>query len=373
MPFSEVLYQIEAQSRLQRGLRAGRLPHALLFTGPDGVGKGMLARRLASVLLCAEPQEISAPSGVPAGGAAWIDACGGCEDCVLDAAGTHPDFHFIERTLNRFHPNPKVQQRKAIKLSVDVIRYFVIERVGLRPGRGRAKVFIVDEADRMSDGAQNALLKTLEEPPSQSYLILLALSADRLLPTTRSRCHHVALRRLPSEFVVEQLSALDDVTREDARFLAELSQGSLGLARRCLNAGLHLHLSDLLEALQAAPDDPLQCGRTLAETAKQLTGGLKGDSDDSDATDAARQGQAVVLAAVATVLRDVQRIAVGLKAMAFGDATAVAALARRTTPGALGGAIRAMGTAEYQIGRNANTSLIFDAAGVAIGRGLGAG
>lgn len=298
----------------------------------------------------------------------WLDACGHCDDCSLLAAGNHPDFHRITRTLNKLHPSRDVQKRKAVELSIDVIRHFLIAKVGLRPSRGRAKVFVIPDAHRLSNAAQNAMLKTLEEPPDHSYLILLALSADTLLATTRSRCQHVAFRALPCGFVVEHLLGRCAVSAEAARFLAELSQGSLGMAARSAELGLHDHLPAVIGALQRAPDAPLDCGKTLLDIAKELTATLKEADDDREDTNAARQAQTIVLAMASTVLRDVQRVVVDQAPAALPKEPALAAIAGSTRPDAIGRAIRALGNAEYQIHRNANTALVFDTVGTELAR-----
>ncbi|MBN2562430.1 MAG: hypothetical protein JXQ75_16010 [Phycisphaerae bacterium] len=441
MLFADVLHQRAAQDRLQRAIRTGRVPHAYLFAGPEGVGKEMLATRLAAVLLCASPREVRAPEDLlvetskrrdvetskrgnvetskrrnaetsrrrnveTAGGcdgegqdcedqpssiadvhsstrdsqfatrdsdSTWLDACGRCDDCVLFAAGNHPDFHRIHRTLNKFHPDSNVQKRKALQLSVDVIRHFLIDKVGLHPARGRAKVFIIAEADRLSGGAQNAMLKTLEEPPGHSYLILLATSADALLATTRSRCQHVAFRALPAQFITRQLTEHHGAPAKTAQFLAELSQGSLGMAIRLAELDFHDKLPVILKALQTGPDDPLKCGKTLLDSAKAMASGLREEAGDGEDTHAARRAQAIILATVAMIMRDVLRLAVGHTPAALPTDPAVAALARTTTPDAIGRTIRAVSAAEYQIDRSANTSLVFDAVGIELARGLAGG
>jgi DNA polymerase III subunit delta' len=366
MPLSDVLHQDFAQQRVQRALRAGRVPHAYLFTGPDGIGKEMLATRLAAMLLCERPAEVPAPTEE-----AWLDACGQCEDCTLMASNNHPDFHRIYRTLNRLHPDRDVQKRKATVLGVDVIRHFLIERVGLHPGRGRAKVFLIIEADRLNNEAQNALLKTLEEPPGHSYLILIARSADSLLPTTRSRCQQIAFRTLPTEFVTQCVALRTQLPAEAARFLAELSQGSAGLALRYAELKLHERLPLVWEAVRGAAADPLSSGKALLESAKELAPALKVSQDEEDAdTNAVREGQRMMLGMTAAILRDVQRAAVGHAPAALGGQAGLAELARRANAKALGNAIRTVSTAEYQIDHNVNAGLVFDAVGIEVGRAL---
>lgn len=371
MLFSDVLHQDDAQNRLQRALCAGRLPHAFIFGGPDGVGKEMLATRLAALLLCERPQEIEIAETVDGAEPTKCEPCGCCTDCELLAADTHPDLHRIYRTLNKHHPDSKVQKRKAVDLSVDVVRHFLIGCIGVRPSRGRAKLFIVREAERLSSGAQNAMLKTLEEPPEHSYLILLATTPDALLPTTNSRCHHVPFRCLPAEFVAEQLQIHHQTTPAAASFLAELSQGSLGLASRYHAMGLYDHLPDILHALERAGTDPLACGKALVDMADKLANAVNSHASFEDSsTSAARQAQFGVLATVACVLREVQRLSVGSPCHTLQDEIAIAQLAGRSTAESVGKAIQAVSTAEYQIGRSANKALIFDSLGIELGRHL---
>ena len=409
MPFSDVLYQRPAQDRLQRALQADRAPHAYLFAGPDGVGKQMLAARLAAVLLCSAPQEVPAPRGDDGGLPRWLDACGQCEDCVLFAAGNHPDFHRIYRALSRLHPDREIRKQRALEMSTKVIQHFLIDKVGLSPSRGRAKIFVIMEAHTLGGHAQNAMLKTLEEPPEHSYLVLLTDSVDLLLPTTRSRCQHVAFRRLPSSFVVEHLVTRLGATPDAARFLAELSQGSLGTAVRGWESGVFDHLPRLLEALKRAPDDALGCGKMLMEIADALAAGPAEEEEDEveeeaeltepgpaggdethiaddEASEAAETGEAgaaagessaatkaraarkMVFAMAATVLRDVLRTSVGSVPMSLPNHPTIPSLATGTNAESIGRAIRSLGLAEYQIDRSANVSLIFDSVGIALSR-----
>lgn len=242
MSVFDVQHQERAHRVIQRSLASGRMPHAYLFAGPEGVGREMLAERLARLLVCGARIRLPLPKSI-AGALAdgqGRDACGQCEDCILTAAGTHPDLHLVERQLSHQHPDAEVRKKKAQDLSIDVIRHFVIDRVGLRPRQGRAKVFIIREAEKLSDQAQNALLKTLEEPPSDTYIILLATAMDRMLPTTRSRCQQVSFGLLPTDFVAEQLRAQrPDATEEAISYLARRSGGSIGQALVQFDDGIH--------------------------------------------------------------------------------------------------------------------------------------
>lgn len=376
MPLSDVLFQDTAQSNLQRAFKSGRMPHAYLFTGPPGVGKEMLATGLAQTLLCAnaglqrKEDEPAGLFGSPLEAESVpdrIDACGKCTDCELFIAGNHPDFHRLHRMLGKLHPDADVRRRKATLISVDVIRHFLINPIGVRPGRGRAKIFIIAEAERLSDEAQNAMLKTLEEPPGHSYLILLATSADTLLATTRSRCQQLALGTLPDAYVLEQLSACASLPSSSAQFLSALAQGSLGLALRYAELGMHEHLDTILAAVNTAPEEPMAASKTLQELTKEIAAKLKKSTDDEDGdTNNARDAQSLIFAMIGTVLRDTLRSSVGAAPIAVSKAPIHHSPGTGTT--GIRNAIRAAGLAEYHVTRNANTGLIFDELAIALSR-----
>lgn len=304
------------------------MPHAYLFTGPEGVGRELMAMRLAQVLLCQSPVRTSvaelqardATSGGDLdalGDLALTDACGQCDDCHLVQAGTHPDLFLVYRQLNREHPDSQVRKQKALNLGVDVIRYFVIDRVVRRPMRNRAKVFVIREAERMNDASQNSLLKTLEEPPPDTFLILLTSAMDRMLPTTKSRCQPVAFQPLPAAFVAERLGSLRaDVAEPERLYAARQSGGSLGGALRTLDDGLFElkrnwggHLMQLLRPARGFA--PHSLAQPFIADAKSLgKQAAERDPDMSD-TDATRAGLQALLAVLASFYQDAQRKLLG--------------------------------------------------------------
>jgi DNA polymerase III subunit delta' len=152
-----------------RSVAAGTLPPSLLFTGPAGVTKRQTALAVAQTLNCLDPRHL-----IDTGGQPITDACGVCAACMRIHRGVHPDVVIVE-------PG----DTGAIR--IDQIRD-VVERAAYRPFEGRRRVVVIDEADALMAPAQNALLKTLEEPPSLSVFILLTTRPDMLLPTVRSRC-----------------------------------------------------------------------------------------------------------------------------------------------------------------------------------------
>ncbi len=216
-----------ALGALRRALREDRLSHALLFHGPSGVGKRTVALALASALEC------------PERAAAGDDACGECASCSRVQRGLHPDVVYV--TLDK------------TVISIDAVRR-VRQEAAYRPFEGRRRVFIVDPADLLSADAQNALLKTLEEPASSSTLILVTQRPMRLLPTIRSRCLSLAFGALKPERVAEELVRAHGVPAERAHRAARLSGGRFGAA-----------LALDLEALDAARAGLLEVLSRLAE------------------------------------------------------------------------------------------------------------
>ncbi len=216
MPFSEIIGQERALDPLRAALGRGALHHAYLFAGPEGVGKGTAARLLAQAANCER----------------GFDPCGECLPCRKIARGVHPDVVAVaeERTMARAGTwEPKSGRAPSRDIVVDQIRDVVDRRLSLRRLEARRRFVILDPADAMNPQAQNALLKTLEEPPDDTTLVLVAAAADALLPTVRSRCLRVPFRPLPAALVEERLRAAGHAP-EAARLAASLSGGSLGKA-----------------------------------------------------------------------------------------------------------------------------------------------
>jgi DNA polymerase-3 subunit delta' len=161
MRFNDFIGNAKIVERLRSKLRAGRFPHALIFSGPDGVGKRTCALMVAKVLNCPE----SGPD----------DFCNACSQCRKIDSGIHPDVLMIGL------------EEDASEIKIGQIRD-LLGTLGLRPFEGSHKVFIIDPADAMNPASANALLKGLEEPPEDSHFILLSSSPQALLLTVRSRC-----------------------------------------------------------------------------------------------------------------------------------------------------------------------------------------
>ena len=367
MSIFSVRHQPKAHHLIQRALAGDRIPHAYIFHGPDGVGKETFAVQMANLLLCPHPRDVDDSSD-----AAWSgwsdrvrDACGECEDCRAVRAETHPDLHAIYRQLNRFHPDTAVRNRKALDLGVDVIRHFVIDRVGAKPARGRAKVFIIRQADRITPAAQNALLKTLEEPPATTFMILLVSSLERLLATTYSRCQVIPFAPLPRDFILETLSELrSELTSEQAAFIAEVAQGSLGVALQHADDELSAHNSRIVSMLaQLDSARAIGAARELIEGAKALGGQFRKRDPDISDTEAQRQGLKTLLCLMAAWYRGAMHRALGTAHSAAGPRSVDAPPERGTRlhPEAAADAISTISTAERQLDLNANVQLCLEA------------
>jgi DNA polymerase III subunit delta' len=382
MSICDVRHQPRAHRILQRAMASRRLPHAYIFHGPEGVGKQTLATCFARLLLCPRPAQADPPAEVAGQDRIdWREACGTCEDCTLTLAGTHPDMQMVYKELNRYHPAPEVRARKAIDLSVDVVRHFIIDRVGDKPARGRARVFVVLEADQMSVAAQNALLKTLEEPPDAAFIILVTRSLDRLLPTTLSRCQPVPFGALPSDFVEARLQSLrPDLADGPRRFVARYCDGRLGVAVRMADADLFAIKASLNEALvglaQIGPSGFAQhiqeAASSLAEkyVSERVASGMIDKASEASSAEPTRRGLLDSLALASCLYRDV--IQVGCHRpdeVTNGDQVAlVKTLADRLTPDRAAQAIREIYRAETDVSNNANVPLAMEALAIRLGR-----
>ena len=361
MRFSEVRHQERALSIIRRALRSGRTHHAYLFEGPEGVGKELAAVALAARFLCAEETL-----------AADDDACGACTDCRLLANGNHPDFHLIHRGLHKVHPERTVRSGKGLFLVVDLIRHFLIEPSAMKPAQGRRRVFLVRDAERMNEGAQNALLKTLEEPPGSACLILVTSSSMRLLPTIRSRCQRIPFDLLPPAFVESELSAGGGLSEDAVRALSRLADGRLGVALRWQDIGLLDSLDGLGACLDGLPSgDPESFGKTLLEIGGELAGRAQesgeassGNSGKSGAktipTDELRAALKLALMLLAALYRDglvVKAGADGLHALPQ-QRRRVEGLAAACSMDDLDACLRAIHDAERMLDRNVAPQLV---------------
>jgi DNA polymerase-3 subunit delta' len=251
MPFSEVIAQERAVASLRAALRRGTLHHAYLFAGPEGVGKGRVATLLAQAANC---------EGGTAGPHGYReDPCGRCPPCLKIEKGIHPDVARLadERTMVKAGRwEPKSGRTPSRDIVVDQVRDLVDHRLSLRRFEGRRRFVVVDPADAMNAQAQNALLKTLEEPPEGTTLVLVAGAADSLLPTIRSRCLRIPFGPVPAEAIARRLEA-EGHAPDRARLAAALSGGSLAHAMALDDDELGERRAVVEQVAALDPSDPM--------------------------------------------------------------------------------------------------------------------
>lgn len=206
---ADVHGQERAMAQLGRALAAGRVPHAYLFTGPQGSGKHTAGLALAAALNC-----LSRPG----------HGCTECASCAKIAAGIHPDVQTL------------VREGAAQIIPIDTIREQVIPRLAMAPHEGRVRVFLVEEATALQGPAANALLKTLEEPPPRTHFVLCTSAPDQLLPTIRSRCQRVSFAPLPPDLRARLADETAAAERLDAIAGALRQAVDAGGARAILDA-----------------------------------------------------------------------------------------------------------------------------------------
>ncbi len=232
--FDNIFGQPAAIDAIRRAWRSSRLPHGLIFSGPAGVGKATTARALGALFLCERSN-----GDLP---------CGSCDSCRVFEAGNHPDFHVVYKELIRYHD--KTGKSKGIALSIDVIRPELVEPANRKAAMNHGKVFVVEQADLMNAAAQNAMLKTLEEPAGRTVIILITDQPASLLQTIRSRCQHISFAPLSDDLVRRELQRreVDPSLAADAALFA---RGSLGMALKWLEDGVIERARELMSQLDS--------------------------------------------------------------------------------------------------------------------------
>lgn len=216
--FAGLVGREEIIAHLQNAIRSGKVSHAYIFAGEKGSGKRLMASLFAQTLECEE------------GG---IEPCEQCASCRKMLEGHHPDVRYV------VHEKPN-------SIGIDEIREQIVNDVQMRPYESRYKIYIVDEASSMTPQAQNALLKTIEEPPEYAVIILLADNPETLLQTIRSRCVQLELKPLSDEAVKDFLMTQMHVPDYQAEVEAAFAQGNIGKAKKVAESG------DFIEMVQEA-------------------------------------------------------------------------------------------------------------------------
>jgi DNA polymerase III subunit delta' len=263
MPFRDVSAHARIAELLSRSVARGTLPPSLIFSGPSGAGKRLTAVAVAQALNCLQLID--------------NDACGACAACVRIARGVHPDVLMIE-------------PGDSGTIKIDQIRD-VVERAAYRPFEGKRRVVIIDDADALVPAAQNALLKTLEEPPPSSIFILLTTRPDMLLPTVRSRCIRLMFAASAREEVdadalsvaqrvlAHTASAADGKRLDAAKELLAKTGGGAAIDREQVASHLHAMASLLreIQAIAARADEAAFGGPEIHGAAERLVSSYRGD------------------------------------------------------------------------------------------------
>lgn len=360
----DIVGQDSALVQLQRAVASGRRSHANLFAGPEGVGRRTTAVEFAKLLLCENP--LVRPNS---GRFASLDddfelrsACGQCPSCLTVRSGTNPDFQLVYKELARFHDDPDVRGRVMQNLGIDVIRQFLIDPAYRAAAGGRGKVFVVLQAEMMSPAAQNALLKTLEEPPAGVTIILICTSAARLLPTTRSRCRLVRFGPLPLDFTAESLIK-EGVKPDEAHFWAAMTGGAIGPAKRRADEKLYEFKKTLLERLSTLPDSPgANLTEMLVKTTEKISRKLVRRDEKLSKTLAGRQAGQTILDIIVSIYRDALSLAcrTGGNLVHADQAGKIEKIAARFGPEATAEILTQLARCEQLLWRNANAKLLWD-------------
>ncbi len=265
MPLTSILGHSEIAARLLAEIRS-RPSHAYLFAGPRGVGKALVATSLVHALMCERspgenfcctvarcPVRIAPPAERTRARADDTDAprCDCCSACVQIATGVHPDFTYVSKPVGR------------TEVLIDQVRE-LIARLGIRPSRSSIRMAIIDDAEALGDPAQNALLKTLEEPPGHAIIIMVSASERALLDTVRSRTRTVRFPALAVADLEAILAAHGVTDKARASALALLARGSAANAI-ALADGDEPPMRELLDALGHAKSIDFARAQSLAQ------------------------------------------------------------------------------------------------------------
>jgi len=302
MSLKDIFSQDKAIAVLQKALAAGKVPHAYIFAGPEGVGKFTAAREWARLLLC-ENSTIENN---------FADSCGLCRSCQLFKAGSHPDFNPVYKELLEFTRDGK-GKKTPVDLPIDVIREFLIEKVPTKPTLSKRKAFVVSEAERLNASSQNALLKSLEEPPEYCCIIMLCTRMEKLLPTTKSRCQIIRFGPVAEDRIIEKLREMG-AEEKPALYFARLSQGSLGQACRWLelelaDANLYQTKIQLLNSLvKYEYAGALDLAQWLLGESKKIATFWAELDEATSRTDINRRAQTTLVQIIISALHDAMKL-----------------------------------------------------------------
>lgn len=247
----EILSHDMIKEHFYNAILTGNISHAYILAGEEGMGKKSLADAFALALLCEEGQ---------------ADPCRQCHACKQVLSGNHPDLIYVTH-------------EKPASIGVDDVRRQINDTIQVKPYSSSRKIYIVDEAEKMTVQAQNALLKTIEEPPAYAVILLLTTNVDAFLPTILSRCVQLKLKPLPDEAVKEYLTGKMGVAQPQAEIYTAFARGNLGKAIHLASSEDFKHMyaemlgllkdlkkadiSELLDYIRRIKDEKLDIGQCL--------------------------------------------------------------------------------------------------------------
>ena len=206
--FKDIIGQKQAKEHFQTAIETGNISHAYIINGETGSGRRMLADAFAKALQCEKHPN--------------ADSCDSCKSCHQAESGNHPDIRYITH--------------EKASISVDDIREQLNNDIQIKPYSSEHKIYIIPDANKMTEQAQNALLKTIEEPPSYAVILLLTDNLNALLPTIQSRCVTINTKPISKEEIAGYLVSHLSMEQEQADIAAGFCQGNMGKAIRFANS-----------------------------------------------------------------------------------------------------------------------------------------
>lgn len=227
--FSDIYGYETIKEHMQSAIRLGKVSHAYIINGGLGAGKKMLAGIFAKTLQCENMQDT-------------VNPCNKCHSCIQTDSNNQPDIIWV-------------RHEKPASIGVDDVRNQIISDMQIKPYSSRYKIYIIDEAEKLTVAAQNAMLKTIEEPPAYGIVIFLTTNADIFLQTILSRCVMLDLRPISNSLVEQYLKDHYDVSDYERRFATHFAQGKIGRAKTIIESTEFAHLKqEVMSVIRNAKD-----------------------------------------------------------------------------------------------------------------------
>lgn len=214
--FEEIVGQDEIKEHLQSAISTGKISHAYILDGEKGIGKKLMANTFAKTIQCEKK---------------GVTPCEVCVSCRTFDTLNHPDTLYVKPS-------------KKTGIGVSDIREQINGDIHIKPYHYPYKIYIIDEADSMTEQAQNALLKTIEEPPAYAIILLLSNNVNRFLPTILSRCVVLKLKPISDDKMMTHLLKVQDISDDQAKLIASFSQGNLGRGMELISSTAFLEMRD---------------------------------------------------------------------------------------------------------------------------------